>query len=54
MQGQLFTKHAHNAPPLAVGMDEPSWGGLDARPKMKNLVVEVAFKAPPLSDEVDG
>jgi hypothetical protein len=30
-----FTKNAQDAPPLAVGRNERSWGGLDAHPKMK-------------------
>ena len=30
-----FTKNAQDAPPLAVGRNERSWGGLDAHAKMK-------------------
>jgi hypothetical protein len=31
----LFTKNAQDAPPLAVGRNERSWGRLDAYPKME-------------------
>ena len=29
----VFTKNDQDAPPLAVGRNERSWGGLDAHPK---------------------
>ncbi len=32
---RFFTKHVQDAPPLAVGRNERSWGRLDACPKMK-------------------
>jgi hypothetical protein len=30
-----FTKNVQDAPPLAVGRNERSWGGFDAHPKMQ-------------------
>ena len=35
---QPFTKTDQDAPPLAVGRNERSWGGLDAHAKMKGRI----------------